>query len=84
MFSVRVYFAIATLVKDQPEPKGLRETDANGECRYSTKGWSVDFRPPLDIARENVGLGRGHPGVLADLLHSKSERFIGVAYPAKL
>jgi ectoine hydroxylase-related dioxygenase (phytanoyl-CoA dioxygenase family) len=51
---------------------------------YTEAGWSLDFRPALDAIRENVARGRGHPGVRSELARSRSSRFAGVAYPARL
>eukprot|EP01052_Picozoa_sp_SAG31_P000258 SAG31_NODE_8_length_42345_cov_10.980992_10_plen_302_part_00 len=62
---------------------------------YSARGWTVDFRQPLEILAENSRgnsiygdadgcSGRGHPGVATSLTHSKSPRFLGIAYPARL
>lgn len=49
---------------------------------YTEGAWSLDFRPPLEVIKENVHAGRFHPGVQTDVEKSRSSRFVGVAYAA--
>ena len=51
---------------------------------YTEGAWSLDFRPPLEVLAENVRSGQFHPGVETDADRSRSSRFAGVAYAARL